>query len=215
MKLSKRTIAITFIAIALFLFAIFAVITQSRINRPDAVKQTDASVNNKSDNLEQEYANYSGEAFDEQYIAGMLAHHEGAVNMSENAMAISKKAEIRKLAQDIINSQSMEMSKMVQWQADWGYEKTYGGHASHGGGGVDMAGDMVEMYNKLKDKTGEEYDKEFLKQMIIHHTQAIEMSKPAATNAKRYEIKQLAKEVIVAQESEVVMMKKWQEDWAY
>ena len=162
------------------------------------------------------FANLKGDAFDEAYIADMLAHHEGAVNMSEQAMAVTAHEEIRTLASNIVQSQSAELMKMRTWQKEWGYKETMsGGHGSHGGAGMDMGGDMVEMQNKLQGLTGEEYDKEFLKQMIVHHEQAVEMSQYAATNAKHQEIKDLASAVISAQTKEIEQMKQWQKDWGY
>lgn len=166
-----------------------------------------------SDNI---YANLKGDAFDEAYIADMLAHHEGALNMAESAGAFAVHDEIRTLAGNIIQTQSAEVMQMRTWQKEWGYKETMsGGHNSHGGGGMDMAGDMVEMQNKLQGLTGEAYDKEFLKQMILHHEQAIEMSRYAATNAKRQEIKDLASAVISDQTTEINQMKQWQKDWGY
>lgn len=162
------------------------------------------------------YATLKGDAFDEAYIADMLAHHEGALNMSEQAMAATAHEEIRTLASDIAQSQSAELMKMRTWQKEWGYKETMsGGHGSHGGAGMDMGGDMVEMQNKLQGLKGEEYDKEFLKQMILHHEQAVEMSQYAATNAKHQEIKDLASAVISAQTKEIEQMKQWQKDWGY
>ncbi|OYW85246.1 hypothetical protein B7Z17_02645 [Candidatus Saccharibacteria bacterium 32-49-10] len=162
------------------------------------------------------YATLKGDAFDEAYIADMLAHHEGALNMSEQAMAATAHEEIRTLASNIIQSQSAELKKMLTWQKEWGYKETMGGgHGGHGGAGMDMGGDMVEMQNKLQGLTGEEYDKEFLKQMILHHEQAIEMSRYAATNAKHQEIKDLASAVISAQTTEINQMKQWQKQWGY
>ena len=162
------------------------------------------------------YATLKGDAFDEAYIADMLAHHEGALNMSEQAMAVTAHEEIRTLASNIVQSQSTELMKMRTWQKEWGYKETMsGGHGSHGGAGMDMGGDMVEMQNKLQGLKGEEYDKEFLKQMILHHEQAVEMSQYAATNAKHQEIKDLASAVISAQTKEIEQMKQWQKDWGY
>ena len=162
------------------------------------------------------YATLKGDAFDEAYIADMLAHHEGALNMSEQAMAVTANDEIRTLASNIMQSQSAEIMQMRAWQKAWGYKETMsGGHGSHGGAGVDMGGDMVEMQNKLQGLKGEEYDKEFLKQMILHHEQAVEMSQYAATNAKHQEIKDLASAVISAQTKEIEQMKQWQKDWGY
>ena len=183
-----------------------------------ALKTSNTTVDEKkqkpaSDNI---YANLKGDAFDEAYIADMLAHHEGALNMSEQAMAVTAREEIRTLASNIVQSQSAEIIKMRTWQKEWGYKETMsGGHGSHGGAGMDMGGDMVEMQNKLQGLKGEEYDKEFLKQMILHHEQAVEMSQYAATNAKHQEIKDLASAVISAQTKEIEQMKQWQKDWGY
>lgn len=162
------------------------------------------------------FANLKGDAFDEAYIADMLAHHEGALNMSENAGAFAVHDEIRTLTGNIIQTQSAEVMKMREWQKEWGYKETMsGGHNSHGGGGMDMSGDMVEMQNRLQGLRGEEYDKEFLKQMILHHEQAIEMSQYAATNAKHQEIKDLASSVMSEQKTEIDQMKQWQQEWGY
>ena len=162
------------------------------------------------------YAELIGDEFDEAYIAGMLAHHEGAVNMAEQAQAATAREEIRVLAGNITASQSREMAQMRQWQQKWGYETTNSaGHMSHGGSGADMAGDMVEMQNSLLGLTGEEFDREFLKQMIVHHEQAVDMSKYADTNAKHQEIKDLARAVISDQEAEIAQMRQWQQEWGY
>lgn len=207
---TKYTI-IASVTIALVILVALAVKTQLNI-----INGNTESSQSTPQSLEEEYSRLYGDAFDEQYIAGMLAHHEGAVNMSEQALAKTKRPEIRQLSLDIIESQSAEMMQMTEWQQKWRYEQTYsGGHGSHGGGGSEMAGDMVAMQNILNEKSGEEYDKEFLKQMIIHHTQAIEMSRPAKTNAAHHELKSLARDVIRAQTSEVEMMKQWQKEWGF
>ena len=207
-------IVLAIAAAAVWYFVVFSVkpvpegALQTSNMTADEKKQKPASDN--------KYANLKGDAFDEAYIADMLAHHEGALNMSESAGAFAVHDEIRTLAGNIIQTQSAEVMKMRTWQKEWGYKETMsGGHMSHSGGGMDMAGDMVEMQNKLQGLTGEAYDKEFLKQMIIHHEQAIEMSQYAETNAKHQEIKDLAADVISAQTTEIEQMKQWQKEWGY
>ena len=176
----------------------------------------DSVIDSKTQDDNDPYASLMGDAFDEAYIGGMLAHHEGAVNMAEQAQAATAREEIRVLAGNITASQSREMMQMTQWQEDWGYDKTRSaGHMSHGGSGADMAGDMVEMQNSLNGLTGEEFDREFLKQMIVHHEQAVDMSKYADTNAKHQEIKDLARAVIRDQASEIAQMRQWQQEWGY
>jgi uncharacterized protein (DUF305 family) len=156
------------------------------------------------------FESLKGEAFDEAYIADMIAHHEGAISMAEQAQAAASHAEIKTLASAITQTQSAEIEKMRKWQQDWGYEITSGVHGGHS-----MTGDMDEMQAMLSDLAGEAFDNEFLTQMIVHHKQAIEMSEFAETNAGHQEIKDLAKAIIAAQTQEIVQMEQWRAEWGY
>lgn len=207
-------IVLAVIAAAIWYFVVFSIKPESA---PTTQKDsTNTTAKQETPASDSKYATLKGDAFDEAYIADMLAHHEGALNMAEQAQAATAHEEIRTLAGNIIQSQGAEVMQMRTWQTDWGYEETMsGGHNSHGGGGMDMGGDMVEMQNKLRGLTGEAYDKEFLKQMILHHEQAVDMSQFAAKNAKHQEIKDLAEDVISAQTTEIEEMKQWQEEWGY
>jgi uncharacterized protein (DUF305 family) len=82
----------------------------------------------------------------------------------------------------------------------------------HGGQGSNSMSDMMA---SLEGKKGEEFDKSFLSSMIVHHQDAVEMSKAAQTDAERQEIKDLADDIIKAQESEIEMMQQWQKDWGF
>lgn len=159
------------------------------------------------------FAQLKGEAYDEAYIADMLAHHEGALNMSEMVGAGTERPELIQLAQTIMQTQSQELMKMQTWQQEWGYERTMGGHGSHAGMGNEMSGDMMMMGEELAGLKGVEFDKKFLELMIEHHQQAVDMSKYADTNASHQELKNLAKAVISAQEAEIAQMKQWQIEW--
>ena len=74
---------------------------------------------------------------------------------------------------------------------------------------------MTAMVEALTDKTGDDYDKEFLSHMIVHHEGAIDMAKLSPSRAKHDEIKKLSQEIISAQEKEISDMKKWQSEWGY
>lgn len=78
---------------------------------------------------------------------------------------------------------------------------------------MDMS--MSEMSKELKTKTGDEFDKAFIEQMIPHHEGAIDMAELAIQNAEHQEIKDLARDIIEAQKSEIDMMKDWQTKWGY
>lgn len=57
--------------------------------------------------------------FDLRFINAMIPHHEGAVTMAQDALSKSQRPEIKKLAQNIINSQHKEMEQMKQWRQTW------------------------------------------------------------------------------------------------
>ena len=221
MKITKNKLfAVTIIVLvafagAIWYFGVFSIKPEKTTFNTENTKSSQQAVTTEK-TTDSKYATLKGDAFDEAFIADMIAHHEAAINMSEQAQAMTAHDEIRTLASAIMETQTTEMVQMREWQQAWGFEITNsGGHMSHGGGGAEMAGDMVEMQNKLKDLKGEAYDKEFLKQMILHHEQAVDMAKYAADNAKRQEIKDLASNIIKAQNEEIRQMKQWQESWGY
>ncbi len=57
---------------------------------------------------------YSGDA-DLDYVRGMIAHHQGAVDMAIVLMAEGMDSELNSLANDIYNSQTQE----IGWMQDW------------------------------------------------------------------------------------------------
>jgi uncharacterized protein (DUF305 family) len=67
----------------------------------------------------------------------------------------------------------------------------------------------------LKGKTGDEFDKAFINEMIAHHQVAVDMANLAKTTAKHDEIKKMCDDVIKAQSAEIETMKKWKTTWGY
>ncbi len=63
----------------------------------------------------------TGDDFDKEFITGMIAHHEGAVAMAQQAKQNAKHDEIKKMADDIVSAQTKEISQMQAWQQQWGY----------------------------------------------------------------------------------------------
>jgi uncharacterized protein (DUF305 family) len=87
------------------------------------------------------------------------------------------------------------------------------GRMMDGNGDMSMASMMDVMNAELKGKKGDEFDKSFLSEMIVHHQGAVEMAELAIVNAKHQEIKDLAAGIIKAQENEISQMKAWQIGW--
>lgn len=62
----------------------------------------------------------TGNDFDKAFLELMIMHHEDAVNMAAPAQANASHPEVKKLAQDIVITQTKEMTQMRTWQTQWG-----------------------------------------------------------------------------------------------
>ena len=156
----------------------------------------------------------AGEDYDRNFIANMIAHHQGAVDMAKLAQKNAKHQELKSMADDIVAAQEKEIADMQSWQKTWGYPSTSAGNMmDHSAMG--MMDDMASMTTKLEGKTGDDFDKAFIEQMIMHHQSAIDMAAPGQKNAKHQEIKDLATAIVTAQSKEITQMKQWQKDWGY
>ncbi len=77
--------------------------------------------------------------------------------------------------------------------------------------GMNMS--MNAMNDELADKTGDDFDKAFITQMVTHHQGAIIMASEAKQKANHQEIKDLANAIITAQQKEIDEMKGWYKNW--
>lgn len=57
--------------------------------------------------------------FDKAFITQMITHHQGAINMANQAKQSTKHDEIKKMADDIITTQSREIDQMRSWHKQW------------------------------------------------------------------------------------------------
>lgn len=85
--------------------------------------------------------------------------------------------------------------------------------ANHGSAAPSMADMMHDMNAALEGKTGDEFDRAFLTEMIVHHEGAVVMAEAALRDAKHKEIKDLAGAIISAQNKEIADMKSWLKSW--
>jgi len=86
---------------------------------------------------------------------------------------------------------------------------------SHDTSSMNMSSDMSMMSSSLKGLKGDEFDKQFISEMITHHEGAVDMAELALTNAKHQEVKTMAQNIISAQTKEIDEMQTWQKNWNY
>jgi uncharacterized protein (DUF305 family) len=142
-----------------------------------------------------------GQPYDATFIDGMIAHHEGAITMANQALEQAEHQEIKDLAQAIVSAQESEIGQMKEWRTSW-YpdlpETT----------GMDM--DMGAMEVAAGDTP---FDQRFIQAMIPHHEGAITMARDAQAKAEHQEIKDLAQAIITAQDGEIAQMRQWLKEW--
>lgn len=68
------------------------------------------------DGMVESLAGKTGDDFDQAFIAAMIPHHQGAVDMAKLALQHAKHPELKKLAADIIDAQNKEIALMQGWQ---------------------------------------------------------------------------------------------------
>jgi uncharacterized protein (DUF305 family) len=145
-----------------------------------------------------------------QFLDSMIVHHKGAVDMAMLAEKRSQRKEVKELAASIIYDQEKEIGKMSEWRDLWFAEKAKAVNMefpgmSHDAGGMEL--------KKLESLTGQEFDAEFVRQMISHHEGAVEMAKNVQKRDARKELKELAGDIIASQEPEIKQMKEWLAKW--
>lgn len=182
-------------------------------NNPSQANSSSGLVDKNSADYKM-YSGLKGEEYDRIFLANMIAHHQGAVDMAKLALTNAKHQEIKTLATAIVSTQTSEITNMTAWQKTWGYPPSSGemmmDHSSMG-----MMDSNAGMMNDLNGKTGEAFDMAFLSQMIMHHQSAINMAAPGKTNAQHREVKDLTDAIVTTQTKEIQQMKQWQKEWNY
>jgi uncharacterized protein (DUF305 family) len=80
--------------------------------------------------------------FDREFIDMMIPHHQGAIRMARVELDKGENAELKQLAQAIVDAQAKEIDEMNTWRVEWfGQISPAGGvPADDGGGGEDGGG---------------------------------------------------------------------------
>lgn len=145
----------------------------------------------------------NGRPYDQAFIDNMVPHHEGAVAMARIELAKGKRADVKKLAAQVISAQNSEIERMKEWRNEWFGESSTPAEMPMSTPGMDI--DAV--------RDADDVDRAFVEAMILHHESAIAMATDAKTKGTRAEIRDLAAAIVVDQQREIVQMKAWQESW--
>jgi uncharacterized protein (DUF305 family) len=144
-----------------------------------------------------------------EFLAGMVPHHQDASEDASIALERSKRPEIQQLAQEIIDAQEAEITRMEAWLAEW-----YPGSDRE-----KAVSDMNQMMSmdmpNLENLSGDAFDRAFFEGMIMHHQMAIQMVDSLLSQklAEHDEVRVLAHEIRSAQNAEIAEMQGYLEAW--
>ena len=139
---------------------------------------------------------------DLKFVQQMIPHHEQAVEMSEMVEGKNTSQGLTDLSAKIILAQNSEIDLMQGMLDEWGVKfDPHSAHSSdeHMQSGMMSQSEMLE----LKDSTGTNFERMWLKMMLIHHQGAIEMAESVSGKGKDLKVQSLAKNIISTQQQEI------------
>lgn len=153
---------------------------------------------------------------DQHFIEQMILHHDDAINMGKIALVKAEHSEIKELSQNIIKTQTDEISTMKEWYKSWFGSDVPDAFASlgHGFGSGMMHGGMMGGAVDMTDlESAKPFDKAFITEMIPHHQSAVMMAQMLKASTDRSEMRKLADDIISAQSKEIEQMREWYNNW--
>ncbi len=151
--------------------------------------------------------------FDQMFIDMMVPHHQSAIEMAQIEQQQGENSELKQMAASIIQSQQAEIDQLQKWRQQWyGNSQTppmtqmpmLPGMSRMGGMmTMDMTPDIERVRNAPKPT-----DATFVEMMIPHHQMAIEAATIAEQQATHQEIKDMARNIIQAQQQEISEMER-------
>jgi uncharacterized protein (DUF305 family) len=149
----------------------------------------------------------NGRYSDERFIDAMVPHHQGAVEMARVALENAEHKEIMQLSRNIISAQQVEIEelKSIKMQ-EFGTSQVPMEMSPRKMQSMGMM-DPQELANRKP------FDRAFIDAMIPHHQSAIEMARVASEKSENPQIKELAENIVSAQQAEIEQLKQWRVDW--
>ena len=149
-----------------------------------------------------------GKYSDKAFIDAMVPHHQSAIAMAEVALKNAEHEEIIQLSRNIISSQQAEIEELKSIkQEEFGTSNVPMEMSPEQMRGMGMMMDPQQLANQKP------FDEAFIDAMIPHHQSAIEMARAALENSDNPKIKELAQNIISAQQREIEQMKQWRKEW--
>lgn len=145
---------------------------------------------------------------DAAFAAGMVPHHQGAVEMAKLELVQGKDLVLRKLAENIVQTQQQEIEQMNRFLAS---KPAYAVQAkSLSAMNLAYIKAIEPMHEKMMQGMMQaDPDTAFAAGMLAHHEGAVEMAKLEWRYGKNKAIRELAQNILHAQQGEIELMDGW------
>jgi uncharacterized protein (DUF305 family) len=150
----------------------------------------------------------SGEYSDERFIDAMVPHHQGAIEMAEVALDNAEHEEIKDLSRNIVSTQKAEIEQLKTIK-----KEEFGTSQVPMEMSKEQMRSMGMMMNPQHLAQSKPFDEAFINAMIPHHQSAVYMAQLAHEKSKIPEVKDLAENIVSAQQREIEQMKQWRREW--
>jgi uncharacterized protein (DUF305 family) len=137
--------------------------------------------------------------FDQQFIDAMVPHHQLEIELARIAQARAQHPELLDLAQEIIDSETVEITDMQAWREEW-----FGSNQTPA---MSMA--LVEALRAAP----EPFDTAYIDAVLPVQQQAVELSKRALLEAGQQNILDLAGGILELHARQTVLMQSWRSEW--
>lgn len=144
---------------------------------------------------------------DVSFAQAMVSHHEVAIEMADLAQKRARSEEVRSLAERISAGKVQNVKQLRIWLVGWGES-----HRSGTDTAPMVAQDMARsaprgVMERLRTTSGTDFDRIFLRLMIVHHQQVQALTQREVEDGQSIEAAALAKEIMATERAEVAEMR--------
>ena len=143
---------------------------------------------------------------DRDFVAMMVPHHQGAIDMAEAELSYGHNELLRRLAQEIIVTQQQEIAVMRRALVSVAASPSTGPEEAPFLAKSNAA--MTRMMAAMKIKPSNDVDRDFVAMMVPHHQGAIDMAEAELSYGHNEPLRGLAQEIIVTQQQEIAVMRR-------
>lgn len=138
---------------------------------------------------------------DHDFAMMMKHHHQSAIEMARSELAGGDDAQIKQMAEKIVNDQQREIASFDQFLQN---HQPQAGNSDYGARLMGMMTDVANI-----NMEGGSLDAMFASMMIPHHQDAVKMAQEYLKVAKNQELKEIANNIISSQPKEVNAFQNW------